>query len=231
MRKRHRRDLHAVARQVLAHAMKVTKLEHAALILDTAGKTLVIDPGSLTTPITEPGNAVGIVITHEHADHWTPEQLNRVLGKNPGIPIFAPQGVADAAQGFDITVVEDGSTVEVGPFSLQFFGTTHAEIHPTLPRCDNVGVLVGGSFFYPGDAFTVPPVKVTTLAVPSAAPWLKLGESIDYITAVAPTHVFPVHDMHLSVAGKGLHNGRLEAATTAIGAEFTVLEPGQSLDV
>ncbi len=211
--------------------MKVTKLEHAALILETAGRTLIIDPGSLTTPITEPGNAVGIVITHEHADHWTPEQLNRILAKNPGIPIFGPQGVADAAQGFDVTVVSDGSTAEVGPFRLQFFGEKHAEVHRTLPTPDNVGVLVNGSFFYPGDAFTVPPAKVQTLAVPSAAPWMKVGEAMDYVAELAPAHVFPVHDMHLSVAGRTLHNGRLEAATAAVGGEFTALDPGQSLDL
>ncbi len=223
--------MHAPARRVLAHPMKVTKLEHAALILETAGKTLIIDPGSLTTPITEPGNAVGIVITHQHADHWTPEQLNRILGKNPGIPIFGPQGVADAAQGFDVTVVSDGSTAEVGPFSLQFFGTTHAQIHPSVPAPDNVGVLVNGSFFYPGDAFTVPPAKVDVLAVPCGAPWMKASEAMDYIADVAPTHAFPTHDMHLSVAGKGVQNSLLERATAAVGGEYTVLEPGQSLDV
>ncbi len=211
--------------------MKVTKLEHAALILETAGRTLVVDPGSLTTPITNPGNAVGIVITHEHADHWTPEQLNRIFGKNPGIPIFGPQGVADAAQGFDVTVVADGDSVEVGPFTLQFFGETHASIHPSVPAPDNVGVLINGSFFYPGDAFTVPPAKVQTLAVPCGAPWMKASEAMDYIADVAPAHAFPTHDMHLSVAGKGLQNSLLERATAAVGGQYTVLEPGQSLDV
>ena len=210
--------------------MKVTKLEHAALIVEVGGRTLIIDPGSLTTPITEPGNAVGIVITHEHADHWTPEQLNRIFGKNPGIPIFAPQGVAAAAAGFDVTVVADGTTVEIGPFTLQFFGEKHAVIHPSIPVPDNVGVLVNGVLFYPGDAFTVPDVKVQTLAVPSAAPWLKLGEAMDYIAEVHPALAFATHDMVLSAAGRGLHNARLQAATEAAGGEFVALEPGQSVE-
>jgi len=211
--------------------MKVTKLEHAALIVETAGKTLIVDPGSLTTPITEPGNAVGIVITHEHPDHWTPDQLNRILGKNPGIPVFGPAGVAAAAEGFDITVVAEGTTVEIGPFTLQFFGEKHALIHETVPVPDNVGVLINGSFFYPGDALTVPDVKVQTLAVPSAAPWLKLGEAMDYVAAMGASHVFPTHDMVLTAAGRGIYNGRLQAATEAAGGEFVALEPGQSIDV
>jgi L-ascorbate metabolism protein UlaG (beta-lactamase superfamily) len=210
--------------------MKVTKLEHAALIVETAGRTLIIDPGSLTTPVTEPGNAIGIVITHEHPDHWTPEQLNRILAKNPGIPIFGPAGFAAAAEGFDITVVSDGTTVEIGPFTLRFYGEKHAVIHHTLPVPDNVGVLVNGTLFYPGDAFTVPDVAVQTLAVPSAAPWLKLGEAMDYVTEVAAAHVFPTHDMSLTAAGRGMHNMRLQAAAEAAGGEFIALEPGQSLD-
>jgi L-ascorbate metabolism protein UlaG (beta-lactamase superfamily) len=210
--------------------MKVTKLEHAALIVEAAGRTLIIDPGSLTTPITEPGNAVGVVITHEHADHWTPEQLNRILGRNPGIPIFAPQGVAAAAEGFDVTVVADGTTVEIGPFTLRFFGEKHAVIHPSIPAPDNVGVLVNGILFYPGDAFTVPDVKVQTLAVPSAAPWLKVGEAMDYIAEVQPKVAFATHDMVLSAAGRGIHNARLQAATEAAGGEFIALEPGQSVE-
>ena len=40
--------------------------------------------------------AVAVVITHEHADHWTAEQLSRILDRNPGIKIIGPQGVADA---------------------------------------------------------------------------------------------------------------------------------------
>ena len=211
--------------------MKVTKLEHAALIVETAGRTLIVDPGSLTTPVTEPGNAVGIVITHEHPDHWTPEQLNRILGKNPGIPIFGPAGVAAAAEGFDVTVVAEGTTIEIGPFTLQFFGEKHALIHETVPVPDNVGVLINGSFFYPGDALTVPDVKVQTLAVPSAAPWLKLGEAMDYVTAMGASHVFPTHDMVLTAAGRSIYNGRLQAATEAAGGEFVALEPGQSIDV
>ncbi|BDZ46249.1 MBL fold metallo-hydrolase [Naasia aerilata] len=211
--------------------MKVTKLEHAALLLEQSGHTLIVDPGSLTTPVTEPGNAVAIVITHEHPDHWTPEQLNRILNKAPGTGIYGPAGVARAAEGFDVTVVAEGNRVEVGPFTLTFYGTTHAVIHETVPAPDNVGILVNGGFFYPGDALTVPDVHVETLALPSAAPWLKLGEAIDYLTEVKPDRVFPVHDMVLSAAGKVVYNTRLQAAAEAVGAQFFALDPGQSIDV
>ena len=58
--------------------MKVTKYEHATLLIERADDLLVIDPGSFLTPPDFHGT-VAVVITHEHADHWTPEQLRRVL--------------------------------------------------------------------------------------------------------------------------------------------------------
>jgi len=67
--------------------------------------------------------------------------------------------------------------------------------------------------------------------VPSGAPWLKIGEAIDYVIALAPKRAFPTHDMTLSVAGKQLANARLENATQQGGGTYSVLEPGESIEV
>lgn len=212
--------------------MRLTKLEHAALVLDDSGKKLFIDPGSFTTPITESAGAAAVVITHEHADHWTPEQLRRILAMNEGIPLFAPAGVAEAASDFDITVVKAGDVVTAGPFSLEFFGGRHATIHSSIPVVDNLGVLVNGALFYPGDSFTVPHgVDVDLLAVPASAPWLKVAEVIDYVLAVRPRRSFPTHEMVNSFAGNQMANARIGWATEQGGGEFFPLAPGDTLDV
>jgi L-ascorbate metabolism protein UlaG (beta-lactamase superfamily) len=213
--------------------MRLTKLEHAALILEQSGKKLFVDPGSFTTPITDGAGTVAIVITHEHADHWTPEQLGRILDKSPDATIFAPQGVALAVgASFDVTVVNNGDELTVGPFSLRFFGEKHAVIHSSIPIVDNVGVLINNSLYYPGDSFTVPAgVDVDLLAAPAGAPWLKISEAIDFVLAVKPKRSFPTHEMVLSVAGKGMANGRLQWATEQGGGEFIPLTPGDTIDV
>jgi len=217
---------------VLAQSMKLTKLEHAALVIEASGQKLFIDPGSFTTALTETANAAAIVITHEHADHWTPEQLNRVIAMNPGVPIYGPAGVAAAAGDFDVTVVAEGDTIEAGPFSLRFFGGKHAVIHSSIPVIDNLGVLVNDELFYPGDSFTIPEgVEVKTLAVPAGAPWLKISEVIDYVLAVKPLRSFPTHEMGLSRSGKDLSNSRIKAATEQNGGTFFALEPHESLDL
>lgn len=211
--------------------MRVTKFEHATLTLTEAGRTLVIDPGSFTTPLTDLEDVVGIVITHEHVDHWTPDHLDRLLKAYPGTPIYGPEGVVKAAAGYDVTAVHPGDTLELDPFRLEFFGGRHAVIHESIPVIDNVGVLVDDEFYYGGDAYTVPGVPVGLLAAPIGAPWLKIGEAMDYVLAVAPRHAFPVHDMTLSVAGKDMGAARLAWATEQGGGTFQVLQPGESVDL
>lgn len=212
--------------------MRVTKYEHAALRVEVAGKTLIIDPGGFTSPIDEPGDLLGIVITHEHPDHWTPEHLDRLLRAAPGIPIFGPEGLAHAAAGYDITVVHPGDTVTLDPFTLRFFGGQHAVIHESIPVIDNVGVLVNDAFYYPGDSYAVPKgADVQLLAAPIGAPWLKIGEAMDFVLAVKPRRAFGTHDMVLSQIGKGFGRARLTWATEQHGGEFLALEAGDSADI
>jgi L-ascorbate metabolism protein UlaG (beta-lactamase superfamily) len=212
--------------------MRVTKQEHACLIVEASGKTLVVDPGSFTTALVGLSDVVAIVITHEHADHWTAEQLARIIERNPTAAIFGPSGVAAAATDFDIQVVTGGDTKEVEPFTLRFFGEKHAVIHESLPVIDNVGVLINDTLYYPGDSFTIPEgVEVDTVAVPVGAPWLKISESIDFTLALKPKRAFTTHEMVLSAAGKSIGNARIQWATEQGGGEFFALEPGNAIDL
>ena len=210
--------------------MKVTKYEHATLVVSIGDDTLVIDPGMFLSAV-DFGNVAAVVITHEHGDHWTPDQLGRILEKNPDAVVYGPAGVTAAASGFDVVTVKAGDVIEAGPFTLKFFGDKHAVIHESIPVPDNVGVLVNDELYYPGDSFTVPDVEVGTLAAPIGAPWLKVGEAIDFVLAVKPKHALYAHDMTLSAAGKKMHADRLQWATEKNGGEFHPLEVGESLDV
>ncbi|HTL42518.1 MAG TPA: MBL fold metallo-hydrolase [Pseudolysinimonas sp.] len=171
------------------------------------------------------------VTKYEHADHWTPEQLGRILDKNPDAVIYGPAGVKTAASGFDVTPVAEGDVVEAGPFTLKFFGEKHAVIHESIPVPDNLGVLVNDEFYYAGDSYTVPDAEVGTLAAPIGAPWLKIGEAMDYVLAVKPKRAIYVHDMTLSAAGKKMAAERLQWATEKNGGVFHPLEVTEQLDI
>jgi L-ascorbate metabolism protein UlaG (beta-lactamase superfamily) len=212
--------------------MRVTKYEHAALLIESEGKALVVDPGVFTTPLPDVHHVVAIVLTHQHADHWTADHLDRILRTTGQIPIYAPADVAGAAAGYDITVVSPGDSVRVGPFALEFFGGEHAVIHESLPLVDNVGVLVNDQFYYPGDSYAVPQGRsIALLAAPVGAPWLKIGEAMDFVLAVAPRRAFGTHDMTLSTIGRQMGRERLTWAVEQGGGEFVALDPGDATDI
>ncbi|HEX7834997.1 MAG TPA: MBL fold metallo-hydrolase [Pseudolysinimonas sp.] len=210
--------------------MKVTKYEHSTLVVSVDDDNLIVDPGVYLS-LADFSKVVAVVITHEHADHWTPEQLTRIRERSPEARIFGPAGVAKAAADFDVTVVKAGDTIEVGPFALRFFGEKHALIHESVPVPDNVGVLVNDELYYPGDSYTVPDVEIGTLAAPIGAPWLKIGEAMDFVMAVKPKRAFYAHDMTLSTAGKSSHSDRLKWATEQGEGVFHSLEVGESLEL
>ena len=211
--------------------MKLTKYEHSCMVIQKGDSALVIDPGGYTMPLTDLDGVVAVVITHEHADHWTGEQLTRILDRNKSAVIYAPAGVVAAAPGFAVQPVKDGDVIDAEPFTLKFFGDKHAVIHSSIPIVDNVAVLVDDEFYYAGDSFTIPPVQVGTLAVPIGAPWLKIGEAIDFVEALKPRRSLPVHEAVLSVIGKNMANDRIKAATERGGGEFFALDAQESLDI
>jgi L-ascorbate metabolism protein UlaG (beta-lactamase superfamily) len=199
------------------------------------GAQLIIDPGSFSATLPELSGTVGVVVTHEHADHWTPAHLRSILAAAGDIPVFGPQGVADAAAGFDVTVAAPGETHTVGPFTLRFFGGRHEVIHSSIPVVDNVGVLVDEKLYYPGDSYAVPAlpsgVRVPLLAAPVGAPWLKIGEAMDFVLATAPEVVFGTHDRTLSAAGLDMGRARLGWSAAQHGGRLHTLEDGESIEV
>lgn len=211
--------------------MIITKREHACLVVEHAGSTLVIDPGGYTAPFAVE-SLVAIVVTHEHGDHVTREHLDRLLAAAPGaVELFAPAGVAAAHPDYHWQIVDAGDERAAGPFTLAFSGGKHAEIHRSIPLVDNVGVMVNNTLYYPGDSYTVPPQAVPVLAVPASAPWLKIGEVMDYLDAVRPARAFPTHERTNSDAGNAMANARITAVVESHGGSVTVLQPGDSIDV
>lgn len=101
--------------------MKITKYEHACLVVEEDGMKLVIDPGVYSKSYTDFSSVAGVVITHVHADHLDPSKLKAIYETNPGVQFFGTQEVADEAKGsFPVQVVKEGESLKVGNFSLDF---------------------------------------------------------------------------------------------------------------
>jgi L-ascorbate metabolism protein UlaG (beta-lactamase superfamily) len=212
--------------------MKVTSYGHACWLVEEGAARILIDPGAFSAGFEQLENLQAILITQQHPDHFVPEHLTGLLAKNPSAKLYADEeSVALAAkQGITAQAVKAGDTLTVAGVNVKVLGEWHAEIHHTIPRIRNVGYLVADRFFYPGDAFTKPDQAVEILAAPAGAPWLKIGEAIDYVLAVRPSVVIPAHYAVLSEAGQAVHYGALKHYAETVGAEFRPLGPGQSTE-
>jgi L-ascorbate metabolism protein UlaG (beta-lactamase superfamily) len=210
--------------------MKLTKYRHACFTLEKDGQTLVIDPGEFTQDFTPSNTIVGIVITHEHGDHFDPGMLASIYDKNPNALLISTQGVIDTMPDHLSQLAQPGQKLSVGPFALEFFGAKHAIIHDTLPIIDNFGVLINNDVYFPGDSFTLLNRPVDVLALPVSAPWLKISEVMDFFITVKPLLAFPTHDAILSDIGKELVDDRLIGVAKNLGTEYRRID-GQTIEV
>jgi len=209
--------------------MKITKYEHAFLSIELERKSVLIDPGSYSPTLPEISNVVAICLTHVHDDHSYIEHIQKLLRKNPEALVFGPPDVAEKLANIPVQRVYHGDHYEVQGFELDFYGYLHQEIHSSIPVIENVGVMVNQTLFYPGDSYTIPDSNVAVLACPASAPWLKISDVMDFLSAVGASKVFPTHNALLSEQGHGLYNARIKEVTEKAGGDFHYLEVGQSL--
>jgi L-ascorbate metabolism protein UlaG (beta-lactamase superfamily) len=212
--------------------MRLTKLGHACVRLEKDGGVLVIDPGAFSGDHALDG-ADAVLVTHEHFDHVVPDALRAALAANPGLRVWAPAPVTEQFAGFGdrATTVAHGDDFSAAGFGVNAYGAEHAVIHPDIPTVANVGFLVDGEVFHPGDSYTVPEDPAGTLLLPGSGPWHSTAQMIDYARAVAPRRGFLIHDALLSEIGLSVFDMFAGLAAGPNNAPYTRLAPGTSVDL
>ncbi|WBB62151.1 MBL fold metallo-hydrolase [Streptomyces sp. WMMC500] len=212
--------------------MELTKKGHSCVRLAKDGAVLVVDPGGYS----EEDAAVGadvLLVTHEHPDHFDEGRLRAALDANPAAELWTLRSVAEqvaAAFPGRVHTVGEGDVITAAGFEVEVHGQLHAVIHPDIPRITNVGYVVDGAVFHPGDALTVPERDVETLLVPVMAPWNKVSEVIDYVRAVAPRRAVDIHNGLLADVAWGLYDRMLGPDGPGVGgADHIRLDRGASL--
>jgi L-ascorbate metabolism protein UlaG (beta-lactamase superfamily) len=209
--------------------MRLIKFTHAAVRLERDGRSVLLDPGIFTEDEAYDGVS-HILVTHEHADHVSAEKLAAQLERNPALEVYTSAAVAQQlgdALSPTVRTVEVGDRFTVNGFAVEAVGGQHAEIYEGLPGCANIGFIVDG-VYHPGDALHVPSSEVATLLVPTAAPWLKLAEGLDFVRAVKPQRAFSIHDAMLSRIGEaGVDNWMKMKG----GTEYARIPVGSSVEV
>ncbi len=206
--------------------MTITKFGHCCLLIETNGKRILTDPGKFST---EQNTLTGIdivLITHEHADHCHTDSLIHILENNPEAVIVSNTSVAALLKKIEIDthIIEGRDTATVVDVALAAYDGPHVEIFEDFGIVQNTGYLIGNSFFYPGDAYTIPDAAVDILALPVAGPWCKVSDAIRYALKVQPRVAFPVHDATLAETGKTVTYPHFTRELKKRGTDFVLLE-------
>ncbi|GAB18597.1 hypothetical protein GOEFS_059_00310 [Gordonia effusa NBRC 100432] len=219
--------------------MRLTHFGHSCLLAEFDDTRILFDPGTLSSGFEGVTGLNAILITHQHPDHADVERLPALVEANPDAVRYAdPQTTAqlnESGSAGQWTAAHSGDGFAVGSVTVRVTGGRHAVIHPAIPVVDNAAYIVDteskvGALLHPGDSFYIPFEKIDVLALPAAAPWMKLSESVDYLRGVAPRVAVPIHQAVLSAAGIAVHNARLDEMKDAA-TQFVVLEERVAAEV
>lgn len=212
--------------------MKITKIGHCCLLIETKGKRILTDPGVFTAEEHVLSDIDIIVISHEHGDHVHVESLQLLLAQNPNAQVVTNSAVGELlnAAGITYQIVEGEAVAEFMGISLEACDATHAEIFEDYNLVQNTGYFIDERLFYPGDAYAEPGKPIDILALPAGGPWCRTTDSLHYALKVKPKVVFPVHDAIERADRVDIIHSTLEKVLTENNIAFTPLKADESAE-
>ena len=210
----------SVARQRSYHAsdadLTVTRIVHAAVILDFRGTRVLVDPWYSPNPPLGPRETIGIaldklppmrgiLITHQHDDHFDVETLENYPDKS--VRVVVPKGLGERirAMGYeDVVEVEDWEQTQIGNVILMAVPASHSvRENGYVLQGDSVTVYVAGDTLFDAKSFAAiaeifPSIDVALLPVGG---YRMLGRQLDMtpeqaaraFTILKPHHAIPYH--------------------------------------
>jgi len=171
--------------------MKITKLGHACVLVETEDRIGLFDPGRWSDEdlIGQVKHVDRIIYTHEHGDHFDIDILKSLLEKFPEAHVICNKEIENI-------IINAGviATIREESQCTRKFEAPHEE----LPIPGAVTPAENGYHFkdlvtHPGDSHTFFETK-KVLLMPFVAPWGKIGDAVDKAIELKPEYVLPIHD-------------------------------------
>lgn len=197
------------------------------LVSDDAGATL-IDPGVFAyraddIDLESIGDVSRILITHEHADHVSPEFVQWVLDRGSDIAVHANDAVAALLEPHDIEVSDRD------PAGVSSEDVLH-EMIPTGATPPNRSFTIDGLLTHPGDSYQ-PTSSAPVLALPLLVPWGSMTQGVEFARRLGPRQVVPIHDFYTSPSGRQWVATLAKKVLTGDGIELVPLGWGESYSI
>jgi L-ascorbate metabolism protein UlaG (beta-lactamase superfamily) len=172
--------------------MNITKFDHSCLLVETDDRTVLFDPGVMSTghiDIDSIERLDDIFITHAHPDHVDAEFVKKLIDKFPTVRITTTGELADKlnADGIKATTTPPGG--------VEFFDSPHESVKPLYPQPEEIGIHYLNTLTHPGDSHSFKETKAI-LAIPFTAPWGANIKALNLALELKPQHVLPIHDWH-----------------------------------
>lgn len=196
--------------------MKITKIVHACLLVETPERTALFDPGTMSPVDVDALQKLDdIIITHGHSDHFDIDLVKRLVTKFPSVHVTAPDEVIAQLRTESIPGTSAASE------GIAFFDSPHEVIRPFFDADppQEIGVHYLDTLTHPGDSHSFNETK-GVLALPVQAPWGSANDAVALGLRLKPQYIVPIHDWHWSDAARTYSYDEMEKVFGAAGITF-----------
>lgn len=121
--------------------MKLTKFAQSCLLIETKGKRILIDPGTIQYDeklLAHEWNDIDmLLVTHMHSDHCNEKAIQEIV-KNPKTIFYTSNEVAKHYPQLSPKIVTDGDIMEMEDIKIEVVNAVHGYI----PRLKEYGIIV-----------------------------------------------------------------------------------------
>jgi L-ascorbate metabolism protein UlaG (beta-lactamase superfamily) len=171
-------------------------LGHASFRIEDGATTIYIDPWKLGPSAPK---ADVVLITHAHADHFSPDDIAKIAGA--GTVFVAPADVAAKLAGKKVVTVKPGESVDAGSVKVTAVPAYNLN-KPFHPRSNNwVGYVVtlstGQRIYHSGDTDAIPEMaalKVDVALMPCGGTYtMTAADMAEAANLFKPAVLIPMH--------------------------------------